>query len=979
MLTNKKIAVLGGCSIGSALSILLARKGFHVDYYEKSRSKAQSQSQTNPQINLGISQRGVKALVMIDEWVSVLEQTVALNGRTIHNRNGSEVNHQYGKQNEHLYSIRTEIFEKILQESLSKYSSINRELDAKIQNIDLKNTTVRLEREGMNIEERQYCQIFIADDSFKLIKKQLIFQKGFKYNQDFSSFGYIEANIPSSQDNEFQLNPLSIHRWTNDDYHIIAFPNKDKSFACNIFIPLQGIVSFENIQTKEDLHKFIQTFFPTLQDLVKYEKDEIKQKNVGLLYDHKCFPWVFNNICLFGDAAHHIFPYYGQAINTGLEDCTLLSKLIDYYNADWQTITSKFQEFRKPNTDAVSDWAKEKFNNIKFEMFDKDFQEKKAIINYLSDNYQDLFLSSYQLIEFSHIEFQKAINFKQVEDEIVRQIRMIPNYERIVESQKKDSIIRHILKNFVGKFKVETTAVEIISQLGVLSKNQEVILLPNIGQFEVNTIQNCTISSKQSLDQILEDIQQNKATDSIVKTKQGQELEQNSILNGTQIGLCVEIELNVGQISISLKQMKEAFDQAILKSLKQCMKNINNIYKCLIIKVVSGAGQEVILQQDVYKWIKENGFLVIALNHTLQQNNPESLNHNHLFLNEDGKLIIERINLSEISLGAYIVLAEIPNEKGHALPCIFKLRKILNAELIDIYAHRKGECYYNEYLCVDELVGLMRNRTEYLEEKLFIRVHQINELAINQSIITLEELIKIFKYGEVIEKITTIQEYMNQILSFFQVQIQTNYVLCHMSTHNFLYGFRSALGTASGVQSFQFYILQLLLGLNKDKHILSDPVKILHLRETDIQKIKAYWNCDNLFKVIQDWLLEFYQETSEITQLEQDNFVMDAIKDCKDFSKEIALSVVYLFRHQELIHFKILEQVLKFEDSFLAFLDSHIVLVDHHLGDKRGTSQSSGGKYLRESKLDQIIWRDLYHIQKNLKLQNKQTEAVLDE
>jgi len=76
-------------------------------------------------------------------------------------------------------------------------------------------------------------------------------------------------------------------------------------------------------------------------------------------------------------------------------------------------------------------------------------------------------------------------------------------------------------------------------------------------------------------------------------------------------------------------------------------------------------------------------------------------------------------------------LVETPNICSNNLPCSVKFRKILNAELIDIYAHRKKECYYGEYIAVDELVSLMRNRSDYLEEKLFIRVHQINELAMN--------------------------------------------------------------------------------------------------------------------------------------------------------------------------------------------------------------------------------------------------------
>jgi len=38
--------------------------------------------------------------------------------------------------------------------------------------------------------------------------------------------------------------------------------------------------------------------------MIEYPYDEIDKKNIGLLYDYKCYPWVFNNVCLIGDAAH---------------------------------------------------------------------------------------------------------------------------------------------------------------------------------------------------------------------------------------------------------------------------------------------------------------------------------------------------------------------------------------------------------------------------------------------------------------------------------------------------------------------------------------------------------------------------------------------------------------------------------------------------------------------------------------------------
>lgn len=57
------------------------------------------------------------------------------------------------------------------------------------------------------------------------------------------------------------------------------------------------------------------------------------------------------------------------------------------------------------------------------------------------------------------------------------------------------------------------------------------------------------------------------------------------------------------------------------------------------------------------------------------------------------------------------------------MPCTFKVKRILNADLMDVFEHKKRECYYSEYLGVEDLIALMRNRTDIIEEKLFIRVH----------------------------------------------------------------------------------------------------------------------------------------------------------------------------------------------------------------------------------------------------------------
>ena len=136
---------------------------------------------------------------------------------------------------------------------------------------------------------------------------------------------------------------------------MLGMPNLDKTFTCNVFMPLKGEISFETFKAPEDFEKFVHTYFPDAAEIMPSIIENYTTRKVGRLHEVKCFPWRIGNFCLIGDAAHSITPFFGQGLNCGLEDCQVLSSVIDSHRGDWAKITQEFQTQRKPNGDAIAD------------------------------------------------------------------------------------------------------------------------------------------------------------------------------------------------------------------------------------------------------------------------------------------------------------------------------------------------------------------------------------------------------------------------------------------------------------------------------------------------------------------------------------------------------------------------------------------------------------------------------------------------
>ena len=184
---------------------------------------------------------------------------------------------------------------------------------------------------------------------------------------------------------------------------LIALPNTDGTFTCTLFLPFEGAASFARLKTEADVLAFFNEHFPDAVPMMPTLISDFFQNPTSSLITTHVSPWHYQDkSALIGDAAHAIVPFYGQGMNAGFEDCTVLAGLIGDHRDDWETILDRYDRLRKPNGDAVAQLALLNFVEMRDKVADPAFLERKKIEKELGRRYPDKFISVYEMVSFSH-------------------------------------------------------------------------------------------------------------------------------------------------------------------------------------------------------------------------------------------------------------------------------------------------------------------------------------------------------------------------------------------------------------------------------------------------------------------------------------------------------------------------------------------------------------------------------------------------
>jgi kynurenine 3-monooxygenase len=227
----------------------------------------------------------------------------------------------------------------------------------------------------------------------------------------------------------------------------IAMPNLDGSFTCTLFMPFEGEVSFESIQTKVEAQHFFKVNFPSVDQEIENLAEDFFKNPTSAMVTMKCYPWTYwDKVALVGDSAHAIVPFYGQGMNAGFEDIYVLNEIIKKHGDDWESIFQEYQKERKPNADAIAELSYRNFVEMSSKTADPRFLLQKKIEKRFAKKHPDNWIPLYSRVTFSDRPYMEALAIGDQQEKIMKHIMELPNIEDKWDSVEVEERILSLLQ-----------------------------------------------------------------------------------------------------------------------------------------------------------------------------------------------------------------------------------------------------------------------------------------------------------------------------------------------------------------------------------------------------------------------------------------------------------------------------------------------------------------------------------------------------
>ncbi|MBC6612953.1 FAD-dependent monooxygenase [Hymenobacter sp. BT507] len=448
---SEPLTIMGGGLVGSLLALYLARRGHQVAIYERRPDPRYQEAAEGRSINLALSDRGWRALEGIGVQEAVRQVALPLYKRAMHSVEGKLTYQAYGQENQAIYSVSRDGLNRTLLDLAEAHPNISLHFNQRCLEVDLRRRQLTLrDTTTQQTHVLTYHRLFGTDGAFSAVRGAMQKTDRFNYAQSYLEYGYKELQIAADAAGNWQLDKEALHIWPRGQYMMIALPNLDGSFNCTLFFPYEGETSFASLQTPTQVQDFFERVFPDAVPLMPDLLTEFAQHPTSSLVTVRCYPWSYQGeVVLIGDASHAIVPFYGQGMNAGFEDCTVLDQLLTEFESDWNTVFAEFERRRKPDADAMADLAVYNFQEMRDRVADPRFLLQKKIESKISAQYPDQWLPLYSQVTFSHTPYAEALANGTRQERIMQRLMPLIQTEADYDTPAVQALVQQEMARLV--------------------------------------------------------------------------------------------------------------------------------------------------------------------------------------------------------------------------------------------------------------------------------------------------------------------------------------------------------------------------------------------------------------------------------------------------------------------------------------------------------------------------------------------------
>ena len=416
-----KFVLVGSGLAGGLLAAYLGRRGYDVDLYERRTEPREGNIVGGRSINLAISTRGIHALERIGIADEALRHAIPMRGRMIHDKSGTLHFAAYDVDpRKCINSIGRGSLNAAVIEAAQRHPNVRVHFNHKCTDVDLSDAACHLETETGKLTVRGDAVIGV-DGAFSAVRASMERHiDNFQYDESYLAHGYKELTIPPAPNGSWRIEKNALHIWPRKSFMMIALPNPDGSFTCTLFWEFEGPRSFATTKTDDDVRRFFGEEFPDAVPLMPTLLEDFKNNPTGSLVTIRCAPWYYRDrVCLLGDAAHAVVPFYGQGMNAAFEDCVVLDECLDKFPDNRERAFAKYFDSRKENADALADLAIDNFIEMRDKTSSRRFRAKKKLDHLLEAALPGRYLPLYTMVTFTRIPYAQAARRARLQDRIL--------------------------------------------------------------------------------------------------------------------------------------------------------------------------------------------------------------------------------------------------------------------------------------------------------------------------------------------------------------------------------------------------------------------------------------------------------------------------------------------------------------------------------------------------------------------------------